>query len=134
MSVFFLVSCNPEIQKAGEKDTDLVKYFKITSKGEGSLGEGFLIVVHVGDKRVLSYYLKNAKGHSHTDITLKPGEVVSYVVDSVYSQTEQCKLFPSFEQPRYLEELRVEGTPKLLNLETLTAEEAMKNVKTLGCE
>ena len=135
MSVFFLVSCNPEIQKAGEEDTDLVKYFKITkSENEASLGEGYLIVVHVGNKRILSYYLKNSKGYSHTDITLRPGEVVSYVVDSVYSQTESCKLQPSFEQPRYLEEVRIEGTPKLLNLESLTAHEAMNAVKTLGCE
>ena len=134
MSVFFLFSCNPEVQKAGESETDLVKYFKITNRGGDSLGEGYLIVVHVGKKRVLSYYLKNAKGYSHTDITLKPGQVVSYVVDSVYSQTENCKLSPSFEQPRYLEELRIEGNPKVLNLELMKADDAMKMVKTLSCE
>lgn len=134
MSVFLLSACNPEVQKAGESKNDLVKYFKITkSEDPNSLGEGFLIVVHVGEKRVLSYYLKNERGYSHTDITIKPGDVISYVLDSVYSQTPNCKLHPSFEQPQYLQVLHIEGNPKLLNLEELSVEEAMKTVKNLSC-
>ena len=132
-TLLLLVSCNPELQNAGKSDTDVVKYFKITNEGENSLGEGFLIVVHVGEKRILSYYLKHDTGYTHTDVTLKPGAVASYVVDSVYSQTPACRLFPSMEQPKYLEQIRIEEEPKLLNLKELSVEEAMSTPKNLAC-
>lgn len=129
-----MTSCNPELQEAGKSETDVVKYFKIAKTDDPrSLGEGFLIAVHVGEKRILSYYIKNANGFSHTDVTLKPGDIASYVVDSVYSQTPNCRLFPSFEQPNYLQQIRIEEEVKLLNLEEVSVEEAMSVQKTLAC-
>ena len=122
-------ACNPELKELGASKNDLVKYFQI---GAGGLGEGYLIVAHVGEKRVLTFYLKTASGYSHTDVTLASGEG-AYILDSVYSQTPECKLNPDFKQENYLEYLNVGGSQKALNLMELNREEAMKTEKKLGC-
>ena len=127
------VACNPELKQLGSGEDDLVKYFQVSQKeGVSSLGEGYLIVAHVGEKRILTIYLKTSTGYSHTDVTLMAGDG-SYVVDSVYSQTPDCKLAPDFKQSEYLQYLNIEGSQKSLNLIELNREEAMKTVKKLGC-
>ena len=133
LSLAFLVSCNPELQNIGGSENDLVKYFKITpTEDANTLGEGYLIIAHVGEKRLLTYYLRHSQGFSHTDVSLKKSEG-TYVLDSVYSNTEKCKLKPDYVQTSFYEQLVIEGIPRKYKLETTTREEAFAERKILGC-
>src|SRR5690606_18910268 len=117
----------------GASEDDLVKYFKVTKTDDpNSLGEGYLIIAHVGEKRLLTFYLKNQNGFSHTDITITKAEG-SYVKESVHSQTPDCQLNPDYPQPNFYEFLNVEGVPKTFKLETTTREEAFAEKKKLSC-
>lgn len=133
LMLILCVSCNPELKQLGSSEDDLVKYFQLSkTENTNSLGDGYLIVAHVGEKRVLTFYLKTPNGYSHTDISLTAGEG-SYIVDSVYSQTPGCKLAPDYKQSEYLQYLNIEGSQKTLNLFEMNREEAMKSEKKLGC-
>lgn len=131
--LLIIAACNPELKNIGADPDDLVKYFKLTKSGENSLGEGILIVAHIGDKKLLTFYLKQPSGkYSHTDVMIKP-EAPSFAVESVYSQTPDCKLNPDYVQPQYFEELVIETVKKSYNREILTREEAMSSLTGIGC-
>lgn len=126
-------SCNPELKQLGASEDDLVKYFKVTKTDDpNSLGEGYLVIAHVGDKRLLTFYLKNQNGFSHTDISLKKADG-TYVKDSVFSQTPDCQINPDYPQPNFYEFLNVEGVQKSFKLENTTREEAFAEKKKLSC-
>ena len=127
------VSCNPELKELGASEDDLVKYFKVSKTNDpNSLGEGYLVIAHVGEKRLLTFYLKNQKGFSHTDIALKK-ESGTYVKDSIHSQTPDCQINADYPQPHFYELLNVEGIPRTFKLESTTREEAMAEQKKLSC-
>lgn len=131
--IMLSVSCNPELKDIGASEDDLVKYFKISKTTDANaLGEGYLIIAHVGDKRLLTYYIKNQNGFSHTDISIKK-ENGTYVKDSVYSQTPDCPINIDYPQPNFYEFLNVEGVQKTYRLENTTREEAMAEKKKLSC-
>ena len=133
LTLILISGCNPELQTVGASKNDLVKYFKITRTGSpDDLGEGYLIIAHAGDKRLLTYYLKTPRGFSHTDISLTPGEG-KFVLDSVHSQTTNCKLSPDFNQPDFYNFLNIEGVKKIYKLESTTREEAMAEKLSLSC-
>lgn len=132
LALILLVSCNPEIQQVGADKNDVVKYFKLTKTSDPkSLGEGVLIIAHAGDKRILTYYLKNANGYSHTDVTIST--LKGFHLDSVYSQTEGCKLAPDFDQPDVFNYLMIGGEKREYKLEVLPREEAMATLSKLSC-
>jgi hypothetical protein len=131
-ALILLVSCNPELQQVGASKNDVVKYFKITKTSDPkTLGEGVLIVAHAGDKRILTYYLKNANGYSHSDVTIST--LQGFHLDSVYSQTPNCKLAPDFDQPDVFNYLFIGGEKRDYKLEILEREEAMGMLSKLSC-
>ena len=126
-------SCNPELQKIGESPNDLVKYFKVSSANNG-IGDGVVIVANIGEKRLLSFYLKQPSGkYAHTDVMIINSPVSMYEVESVYSQTPDCKLKPDVGQPQYYEQLLINGELKSYNRESLSREEAMAEKRVIGC-
>ena len=126
-ALIFLVSCNPQFEQVGADKNDVVKYFKLS----GSLGEGVLIIAHAGDKRILTYYLKNPRGFSHTDVTITTKN--GFFLDSVYSQSEACKLNPDTEQPDVYNHLMIDGQKRNYKLDILPREEAMAMISTISC-
>lgn len=134
LAMLFVVSaCNPELQKVGESPNDLVKYFKVTSANNG-IGDGVLIVANIGDKRLLTFYLKQPSGkYAHSDVMIINSPVSMYEVESVYSQTPGCKLAPDVGQPQYYEQLFINGELKPFNRENVTREEAMAEKREIGC-
>ena len=126
-------ACNPELQKVGESPNDLVKYFKVTS-ANGGIGDGVLIVANIGEKRLLTFYLKQPSGkYAHSDVMIINSPVSMYEVESVYSQTPGCKLNPDVGQPQYYEQFLINGELKPFNRETVTREEAMAEKREIGC-
>lgn len=134
LGFLILVSaCNPELQQVGSSPTDLVKYFKVSSKNNG-IGDGVLILAHIGDKRLLTFYLKQPSGkYSHTDVMIIKSPVSMYEVESVHSQTPACKINPDIHQPQYYEQFLINGEIKPFNRDILTKEEAMTEKKEIGC-
>lgn len=134
LAMLFVVSaCNPELQKVGESPNDLVKYFKVTSANNG-IGDGVLIVANIGDKRLLTFWLKQPSGkYAHTDVMIIKSPVSTWEVESVYSQTPTCKLNPDIGQPQYFEQLLINGEIKPFNRESVTTDEAMKEKREVGC-
>ena len=133
MSLLLLAACNPEAEKLGANENDLVKYFKVTSANNG-IGDGVLIVANIGDKRLLTFFLKQPSGKfAHTDVMIAHGKDALYEVESVYSQTPDCKLNPDKNQLMYYEQLIINGVIKPYNREILEKDEAMKEKKVLGC-
>lgn len=131
-ALILLVSCNPELQKVGANQNDLVKYFKLTPSGDNALGEGVLIIAHAGDKRILTYYLKRAPGkYSHTDVTIST--LNGFHLDSVYSKTEACKLQPDYDQPDVYNYLLINSEQRGYKLEILPREEAMAMLGDVSC-
>lgn len=131
-ALILLVSCNPQLAEVGANKNDVVKYFKLSKTSDPkSLGEGYLIIAHAGDKRILTYYLKNERGFAHTDVTITTLE--GFKLDSVYSQTDACKLQPDLEQPDVYNSLRINGEVRSYKLELLPREEAMAAVGKLSC-
>lgn len=131
-ALLILVSCNPELETVGANKNDLVKYFKITKTSDPkTLGEGVLIIAHAGDKRILTYYIKNDRGFSHTDVTISTKN--GFNLDSVYSKTEACKLAPDAEQPDVYNSLLINGEVRGYKLELLPREEAMGMLGALTC-
>lgn len=131
-ALILLVSCNPELQNVGADKNDLVKYFKVTKTSDPrTLGEGILIIAHAGDKRILTFYIKNANGYSHNDVTIATKN--GFILDSVYSKTPNCKLAPDVDQPDYMNFLRINGEDRTYKLEILPREEAMGMLGTLSC-
>lgn len=126
-ALILLVSCNPQFEQVGANKNDLVKYFKLS----GSLGEGVLIMAHAGDKRILTYYIKNPRGFSHTDITITTKN--GFFLDSVYSQSDACKLKPDVEQPDVYNYLFIGGEKKDYKLDILPREEAMAMISKISC-
>lgn len=133
MKIFFLsalillVSCNPQFEQVGANKNDVVKYFKFT----GSIGEGVLIIAHAGDKRILTYYIKNTRGYSHTDVTINTKN--GFILDSVYSQSDACKLQPDAEQPDFYNSLLINGVKQDYKLDILPREEAMAMISNISC-
>lgn len=131
-ALILLVSCNPQFEQVGADKHDVVKYFKLSRTSDpNALGEGYLIIAHAGDKRILTYYIKNDRGFSHTDVTITTKN--GFQLDSVYSQTEACKLRPDLEQPDVYNSLRINGEMRSYKLEILPREEAMAAVGKLSC-
>ncbi len=131
-ALILLVSCNPELETVGANKNDLVKYFKITKTTDPlALGEGVLIIAHAGDKRILTYYIKNPRGFSHTDVTINTKN--GFNLDSVYSKTEACKLAPDAEQPDVYNSLMINGEVRSYKLELLPREEAMSMIGSISC-
>ncbi len=131
-ALILLVSCNPELETVGANKNDLVKYFKITKTTDPlALGEGILIIAHAGDKRILTYYIKNDRGYSHTDVTINTKN--GFDLDSVYSKTEACKLAPDALQPDVYNSLIINGEVRSYKLELLPREEAMSMVGSISC-
>ncbi len=131
-ALIFLVSCNPALEQVGANKNDVVKYFRLVKTTDPkSLGDGILIIAHAGDKRILTYYIKNERGFAHTDVTITT--LNGFQLDSVYSQTEACKLQPDLEQPDVYNSLRIGGDVRGYKLEILPREEAMEIVGTLSC-
>ena len=126
-ALIFLVSCNPQFEQVGANKNDVVKYFKLS----GSLGDGVLIIAHAGDKRILTYYIKNARGYSHTDVTITTKN--GFFLDSVYSQSEACKLNPDVEQPDVYNYIMIEGQKREYKLDILPREEAMAMISSISC-
>lgn len=126
-ALFLLVSCNPQLEQVGANKNDVVKYFKLS----GSLGEGVLIIAHAGDKRILTYYIKNPRGYSHTDVTITT--LNGFMLDSVYSQSDACKLNPDTEQPDVYNYLMIEGQKRDYKLDILPREEAMAMISKISC-
>ena len=133
MKIFFLsalillVSCNPQFEQVGANKNDVVKYFKFS----GSMGEGVLIIAHAGDKRILTYYIKNPRGYAHTDVTITTKN--GFMLDSVYSQSEACKLQPDLEQPDVYNYLLINGVKQDYKLDILPREEAMGMISQISC-
>lgn len=126
-------SCNPDLKQLGASEDDLVKYFKVTKTDDpNSLGEGYLVIAHVGEKRLLTFYLKNQNGFSHTDITIIKADG-TYVKESIHSQTPKCQINADYPQPMFYEFLNVEGVQKTFKLENTTREEAFAEKKKLSC-
>jgi hypothetical protein len=116
----------------GANKNDVVKYFKLTKTTDPkTLGEGVLIIAAAGDKRILTYYLKNANGFSHTDVTIST--LQGFHLDSVYSQTPNCKLAPDNDQPDVYNYLLIGGEKHDYKLEDLPREEAMAMLSKLSC-
>lgn len=131
-ALILLVSCNPQFAEVGADKNDVVKYFKLSRTSDPlALGEGYLIIAHAGDKRILTYYLKNQRGFAHTDVTITTKN--GFQLDSVYSQTEPCQLRPDPEQPDVYNSLRINSEVRSYKLELLPREEAMAAVGTLSC-
>lgn len=131
-ALIFLVSCNPQFEQVGANKNDLVKYFKLVRTADpNSLGDGVLIIAHAGDKRILTYYLKNPRGFSHTDVTISTKN--GFNLDSIYSQTDACKLQADAEQPDVYNYLLINGEKKDYKLEILPREEAMSMISKLSC-
>lgn len=126
-ALILLASCNPQLEQVGANKNDVVKYFKLS----GSLGEGVLIIAHAGDKRILTYYIKNPRGYSHTDVTITTKN--GFTLDSVYSQSEACKLHPDAEQPDVYNYLRIGGEKREYKLDILPRAEAMAMISTISC-
>jgi hypothetical protein len=132
LALILLVSCNPELENVGANKNDVVKYFKMTKTSDPkALGEGVLIIAHAGDKRILTYYMKNDRGFSHTDITINTKN--GFVLDSVYSKTEACKLAPDADQPDVYNSLLIKGEVRNYKLEILPREEAMGMLSSISC-
>ncbi len=132
LALILLVSCNPELENVGANKNDLVKYFKITKTSDPkTLGEGVLIIAHAGDKRILTYYIKNDRGYGHTDVTIDTKN--GFKLDSVYSKTEACKLAPDAEQPDVYNSLLINGEVRAYKLEILPREEAMGLLNSISC-
>lgn len=126
-------ACNPELQKVGESPNDLVKYFKVSSAHNG-VGDGVVIVANIGDKRLMTFWLKQPSGKfAHTDVMIIKSPVHMYEVESVYSQTPDCKINPDIGQPQYWEQLIINGELRPLNRSELTREEAMAEKREVGC-
>jgi hypothetical protein len=131
-ALFFVIACNPQFAEVGADKNDVVKYFKLTKTSDPkSLGEGVLIMASAGDKRIVTYYLKNERGFAHTDVTIST--LNGFHLDSVYSQTEACKLQPDFDQPDIYNSLRIGGEVRGYKLEILPREEAMAMITQLSC-
>lgn len=131
-ALILLVSCNPAFEQVGANKNDLVKYFKLVkTDSPDSLGDGILIIAHAGDKRILTYYIKNPRGFSHSDVTITTKN--GFILDNVYSQTDACKLNADTEQPDVYNYLRVEGKIRDYKLEILPREEAMAMISKLSC-
>lgn len=131
-ALILLVSCNPQLAEVGANKNDVVKYFKLTKTSDPkSIGDGILIIAHAGDKRILTYYIKNARGFAHTDVTIST--LNGFHLDSVYSQTEACKLQPDFDQPDVYNSLMIGGEARPYKLEIMPREEAMAIVGELSC-
>lgn len=131
--LLLIAACNPELQKVGESPNDLVKYFKTTSANNG-VGDGVVIVANIGEKRLMTFWIKQPSGKfAHTDVMIIKSPAHTYEVESVYSQTPNCKLNPDIGQPRYYEQLLINGEVRPLNREELTREEAMAEKKEIGC-
>ncbi len=131
-ALILLVSCNPQLGEVGANKNDVVKYFKLTKTSDPkSLGDGILIIAHAGNKRILTYYIQNPRGFAHTDVTITT--LNGFKLDSVYSQTEACKLQPDVDQPDVYNSLRIGGEIRGYKLEILPREEAMAIVGTLSC-
>lgn len=126
-ALILLVSCNPQFEQVGANKNDVVKYFKLS----GSLGDGVLIMAHAGDKRILTYYIKNPRGFSHTDVTITTKN--GFLLDSVYSQSEACKLNPDTEQPDVYNYIMIEGQKRDYKLDILPREEAMAMISNISC-
>jgi hypothetical protein len=126
-ALILLVSCNPQFEQVGANKNDVVKYFKLS----GSLGDGVLIMAHAGDKRILTYYIKNPRGFSHTDVTITTKN--GFFLDSVYSQSEACKLNPDTEQPDVYNYIMIEGQKRDYKLDILPREEAMAMISKISC-
>lgn len=126
-ALIMLVSCNPQFEQVGANKNDVVKYFKLS----GSLGDGVLIMAHAGDKRILTYYIKNPRGFSHTDVTITTKN--GFLLDSVYSQSEACKLNPDTEQPDVYNSIMIEGQKRDYKLDILPREEAMAMISNISC-
>lgn len=133
LMMMLTVACNPELSNVGSSPDDMVKYFKVTSANNG-IGDGVVVVAHIGDKRLLTFYLKQSSGKfAHTDVMIKKSTEFSFEVESIHSQTADCKLNPDKGQPQYFEQLLINGVAKPFNREILTREEAMKENKIIGC-
>ena len=133
LMLFLSVACNPELKNVGSSPDDMVKYFKVTSANNG-IGDGVVVVAHIGEKRLMTFYLRQPSGKfSHTDIMIRKSTDFLYEVESVHSQTPDCKLNPDKSQPQYFEQLLINGEVKTFNREILTREEAMKENKVIGC-
>lgn len=126
-ALILLVSCNPQFEQVGANKNDVVKYFKLS----GSLGDGVLIMAHAGDKRILTYYIKNPRGFSHTDVTITTKN--GFFLDSVYSQSDACKLNPDTEQPDVYNYIMIEGQKRDYKLDILPREEAMAMISKISC-
>jgi hypothetical protein len=126
-ALIMLVSCNPQFGQVGANKNDVVKYFKLS----GSLGDGVLIIAHAGDKRILTYYIKNERGYAHTDVTIST--MNGFHLDSVYSQSEACKLQPDFDQPDFYNYLLINGQKREYKLDILPREEAMGMISSISC-
>lgn len=126
-ALILLASCNPQLEQVGANKNDIVKYFKLS----GSLGEGVLIIAHAGDKRILTYYIQNPRGYSHTDVTITTKN--GFILDSVYSQSDACKLQPDVEQPDVYNYLRIGGEKREYKLDILPREEAMAMLSKISC-
>lgn len=133
MMLLLTVACNPELSNVGSSPDDMVKYFKVTSAKNG-IGDGVVVIAHIGEKRLMTFYLRQPSGKfSHTDIMIKKSSELLYEVESVHSQTPDCKLNPDKGQAQYYEQLLINGEIKPFNREILTREEAMKENKVIGC-
>lgn len=131
--MFLATACNPELQKVGESSGDLVKYFKISS-ANGGIGDGVLIVAYIGDKRLLTFWIKQPSGkYAHTDVMIIKSPVHLYEVESVYSQTPNCKLNPDIGQPQYDKQLLIDGQVVPFNRDVISTDEAMKEKREIGC-
>lgn len=129
---FIFTACNPNLTKVGEEEGDLVKYFKITSTNSpDSLGEGYLIIAHAGQKRLLTYYMKHNNGFSHTDITVD--KALDSSVTSLHSRTEGCKLNPDHNQYDFMNGLVIQGIFKEYKLESTTVEVMMPHLRSIQC-
>lgn len=134
LAMLFIVSaCNPELQQVGSNPNDLVKYFKVTSANNG-IGDGVLIVANIGDKRLMTFWLRQPSGKfAHTDVMIIKSPVHMYEVESVYSQTPGCKLNPDVGQPQYYQQLLINGELKPFNREELARDAAMAEKREVGC-
>ena len=131
--MIFNVACNPELSNVGSSPDDMVKYFKVSSANNG-IGDGIVVIAHIGEKRLMTFYLRQLSGkYSHTDIMIKKSNELLYEVATVHSQTPDCKLNPDKGQPHYYEQLLIKGEGKPFNREILSREEAMKENKVIGC-
>lgn len=133
LSLLLISACNPELQQVGSNPNDLVKYFKVTSANNG-IGDGVLIVANIGDKRLMTFWLRQPSGKfAHTDVMIIKSPVHMYEVESVYSQTPNCKLNPDVGQPQYYQQLLINGELKPFNREELSREAAMAEKREVGC-